>query len=178
MVRKGGAARRSSKHGSHISALKRLSLLDPEPPPLQTDPSAPDESPACPDQVYLHAAAIFQSTHLEKPAAHRLISYGSRSEVSVPAVRGEASQRLAYQLAFNTLKYPDVNTGLSVPYLLLARFMVDCVTYLWDIITVYHLPLVLSTRTAPVNVSVRANQTTQEEFGTREIHAKRGASHL
>ena len=39
----------------------------------------------------------------------------------------------------------------AVPYLLLARFMVDCVTYLWNIITVYHLPLVLSTRTAPVN---------------------------
>lgn len=56
----------------------------------------------------------------------------------------------------------------AVPYLLLlARFMVDCVTYLWNIITVYRLPLVLSTRTAPVNVSVRANQTTQEEFGTR-----------
>ncbi|KAK9963802.1 hypothetical protein ABG768_006964 [Culter alburnus] len=111
MVRKGGAVRRSSKHGSHISALKRLSLLDPataEPPPLQTDPSAPDESTACPDQVYLHAAAIFQSTHLEKPAAQRLISYGSRSEVSVPAVRAEASQRLAFQLAFNTLKYQEL----------------------------------------------------------------------
>ncbi|XP_067239951.1 putative methyltransferase NSUN7 [Chanodichthys erythropterus] len=111
MVRKGGAVRRSSKHGSHISALKRLSLLDPataEPPPLQTDPSAPDESTACPDQVYLHAAAIFQCTHLEKPAAQRLISYGSRSEVSVPAVRAEASQRLAFQLAFNTLKYQEL----------------------------------------------------------------------
>ncbi|XP_048045077.1 putative methyltransferase NSUN7 isoform X2 [Megalobrama amblycephala] len=111
MVRKGGAVRRSSKHGSHISALKRLSLLDPataEPPPLQTDPSAPDESTTCPDQVYLHAAAIFQSTHLEKPAAQRLISYGSRSEVSVPAVRAEASQRLAFQLAFNTLKYQEL----------------------------------------------------------------------
>lgn len=40
----------------------------------------------------------------------------------------------------------------AVPYLLLARFMVDCVTYLWNIITVYRLPLVLSTRTAPVNL--------------------------
>ncbi|XP_026095811.1 high affinity immunoglobulin gamma Fc receptor I-like [Carassius auratus] len=32
---------------------------------------------------------------------------------------------------------------------------------------VYRPPLDLSTRTAPVNVSVLANQTTQEEFGTR-----------
>lgn len=111
MVRKGAAVRRSSKHGSQIAAFKRLSLLDPaapEPPPLHTDPSAPDETPTCPDQVYLHAAAIFQSTHLEKPASQRLISYGSRSEVSVPAARGEASQRLAYQLAFNTLKYQEL----------------------------------------------------------------------
>ncbi|XP_067314227.1 putative methyltransferase NSUN7 isoform X2 [Pseudorasbora parva] len=110
MVRKGAAARRSSKHGSHISAFKRLSLLDPanpEPPPL-TDPSTGDESLTCPDQVYLHAAAIFQSTHLEKPAARRLISYGSRSEVSMPVARGEASQRMAYQLAFNTLKYQEL----------------------------------------------------------------------
>uniref|UniRef100_A0A8C2EYD9 SAM-dependent methyltransferase RsmB-F/NOP2-type catalytic core domain-containing protein n=1 Tax=Cyprinus carpio TaxID=7962 RepID=A0A8C2EYD9_CYPCA len=104
MVRKSGVARRSSKRGSQISALKHLSLLDPapaEPPLLQT---GSEESPVCPDRVYLHAAAIFQSTHLEKPPAHRLISYGKRSEVRLPVAKDEASQRSAYQLAFNTLK--------------------------------------------------------------------------
>lgn len=101
MVRKGACAQSSSKRGPQTSRLKRLSLLDPgapEPPPLQIDPADPD------DRIYLRAAAIFQNTHLQKPAAQRLISFGNRSEVSVPEVRGEASQRLAYQLAFNTLK--------------------------------------------------------------------------
>ncbi|XP_073778522.1 putative methyltransferase NSUN7 isoform X1 [Danio rerio] len=105
MVRKSGAVRRSQKQ---ISALKHLSLLDrdsPEPPVIQINP---DESPGCTDQVYLHAAAIFQSSHLEKPAAHRLISYGKRSEVSIPDAQDEASQRAAYQLAFNTLKYQQL----------------------------------------------------------------------
>ncbi|XP_052005439.1 putative methyltransferase NSUN7 [Xyrauchen texanus] len=104
MVRKS-----SSKLGSQISGIKHLSLLDPAPPEPavhQTDPSEPGVTPdVIPDQVYLHAAMIFQYKHLEKPAAHRVISYGKRSEVSIPAARDEASQRLAYQLAFNTLKY-------------------------------------------------------------------------
>uniref|UniRef100_A0A672QGL6 NOL1/NOP2/NSUN 5/7 ferredoxin-like domain-containing protein n=1 Tax=Sinocyclocheilus grahami TaxID=75366 RepID=A0A672QGL6_SINGR len=104
MVRKSGVPRRSSKRGSQISALKHLSLLDPappEPPLLQT---GPEESPVCPDRVYRHAAAIFQSTHLEKPPTHRIISYGRRSEVRLPVAKDEASRRSAYQLAFNTLK--------------------------------------------------------------------------
>ncbi|KAG1934613.1 S-adenosyl-L-methionine-dependent methyltransferases superfamily protein [Pimephales promelas] len=103
MVRKGASARRSSKNGSRTSG--RVSLLDPaapEPAPLNTDSSDPD------DRVYLHAATIFQNTHLERPAAQRLVSFGKRSEVSVPEVRGEASQRLAFQLAFNTLKYQEL----------------------------------------------------------------------
>lgn len=94
MVRKG-------KRPSHLSGLKRLSLLDPEAPEGSALQNA-DESH--PDRVYLHAAAIFQDTHLDKPATHRLITYGKRSEVSVPVVRDGLSQRLAYQLAFNTLK--------------------------------------------------------------------------
>ncbi|XP_026135238.1 putative methyltransferase NSUN7 [Carassius auratus] len=108
MVRKSMVSRRSSKRGSQISALKHLSLLDPAPaePPLLR--SASQESPVCPDRVYLHAAAIFQSTHLEKPPAHRLISYGKRSEVRLPVAKDEASQRSAYQLAFNTLKYQEL----------------------------------------------------------------------
>lgn len=104
MVRKSGITRRSSKRGSQIPALKHLSLLDPAPPEPPLLQSGPEESPACLDRVYLHAAAIFQNTHLEKPAAHRLISYGKRSEVRLPVAKDEASQRSAYQLAFNTLK--------------------------------------------------------------------------
>ncbi|KAK2891382.1 hypothetical protein Q8A67_014025 [Cirrhinus molitorella] len=108
MVRKSVVARRSSKRGSQISAFKHLSLLDPAPPEPPLLQSSPEESLACPDRVYLHAAAIFQNTHLEKPAAHRLISYGKRSEVRLPVAKDEASQRSAYQLAFNTLKYQEL----------------------------------------------------------------------
>ncbi|XP_073676357.1 putative methyltransferase NSUN7 [Garra rufa] len=108
MVRKSIVVRRSSKHGSQIPALKHLSLLDPAPPEPPLLQSGSEESPVCPDRVYLHAAAIFQNTHLEKPASHRLISYGKRSEVRLPVAKDEASQRLAYQLAFNTLKYQEL----------------------------------------------------------------------
>nr|XP_055033275.1 putative methyltransferase NSUN7 [Misgurnus anguillicaudatus] len=111
MVRKGSSLH-SSKHGSQISSLKHLSLMDPVPPEApvsQTDPSSPEESPSSPsDRVYLQAAAIFQNTNQNKPAAHRLISYGNRSEVSVHDTRDESSQRQAYQLAFNALKYQEL----------------------------------------------------------------------
>ncbi|TRY81384.1 hypothetical protein DNTS_000633, partial [Danionella cerebrum] len=90
------------------SALKRLSLLDrisPEPPESH-DYTVSQSSAA---QVYLQAAALFQLTHLEKPSNQRLICFGKRSEGSAGFFRtGDASQRAAYQLAFNTLKYQQL----------------------------------------------------------------------
>uniref|UniRef100_A0A8C8C7L0 SAM-dependent MTase RsmB/NOP-type domain-containing protein n=1 Tax=Oncorhynchus tshawytscha TaxID=74940 RepID=A0A8C8C7L0_ONCTS len=73
-----------------------------------------------PDPVYLLAAVIFQNTHLEKPAAHRLVSYGKRAGLPLPEAKDEAYQRSSYELAFNTLKYQE----------LLEDIMIDSCFYL------------------------------------------------
>ncbi|XP_035385669.1 putative methyltransferase NSUN7 isoform X2 [Electrophorus electricus] len=114
---------RFSKHVSHVSSFKALSLVERRreplaPPSLQSycpsaqpqpEAAAPGKAPdSFPDYVYLRAAAIFQSLHQEKAASHRLISYGTRSEVKVPEVKDEVLHRLAYELAFNTLKYQEL----------------------------------------------------------------------
>lgn len=116
MVKKNtGHSRRSSISktvgGSQISSLKDLSLLDgsglgqEETPELPPEPPTPDEGHlGFPDPVYLLAAVIFQNTHLEKPAAHRLVSYGKRAGLPLPEAKDEAHQRSSYELAFNTLK--------------------------------------------------------------------------
>lgn len=73
-----------------------------------------------PDSVYIHAAAIFQKTQVEKDLAHRLIRYRSISpkgdggvdddddEDSGIVDDGDANtqknEHWAYELAFNTLK--------------------------------------------------------------------------
>lgn len=66
-----------------------------------------------PDRVYLLASVIFQNTHVEKPAAHRLVSYGKQRGLPLPEVKGEEMQRAAYELAFSTLKCECVS--LFVP---------------------------------------------------------------
>ncbi|XP_043089171.1 putative methyltransferase NSUN7 isoform X2 [Puntigrus tetrazona] len=96
--------RKSRKRVSQISSFKHLSL-DPAPPEAGLLRTGPEESP---DRLYLHAAAVFQSAHLEKPPAHRLISYGERSEVRFPAAEDEASRRSAFHLAFNALRYQEL----------------------------------------------------------------------
>ncbi len=74
-----------------------------------------------PDSVYIHAAAIFQKTNLEKDLAHRLIRYscispkgdgGSGDEdddkdsgiVDDGDANTKKNEHWAYELAFNTLK--------------------------------------------------------------------------
>ncbi|XP_017565209.2 putative methyltransferase NSUN7 isoform X1 [Pygocentrus nattereri] len=136
----------SSKHASHISSFKELSLLErdrepPSPPVLrpdlpsvqpQSEPSDLGDGPSrLPDHVYLHAAAIFQNTHQEKAVAHRLISYG-KSGVTVPEVKDEVLQRLAYKLAFNTLKYQE----------LLEDIMIDSCFYVSQPVPEYLMSLV------------------------------------
>lgn len=66
-----------------------------------------------PDRVYLLASVVFQNNHLEKPAAHRLVSYGKKRGLPLPEVEGEEMQRSAYDLAFSTLKCECVS--LLVP---------------------------------------------------------------
>ncbi|CAB1337142.1 unnamed protein product, partial [Coregonus sp. 'balchen'] len=132
MVKKNtGHSRQSSisktAGGSQISSLKDLSLLDEsglgqeEMPELPPEPPTPDEGHlGFPDPVYMLAAVIFQNTHLEKPAAHRLVSYGKRAGLPLPEAKDEVYQRSSYELAFNTLKYQE----------LLEDIMIDSCFYL------------------------------------------------
>ncbi|XP_018949796.1 putative methyltransferase NSUN7 [Cyprinus carpio] len=74
-----------------------------------------------PDSVYIHAAAIFQKTLVEKDLAHRLIRYRRTSPKGDDSDDVEDSgivnnidsntkknEHWAYELAFNTLKYQDL----------------------------------------------------------------------
>ncbi|XP_048827759.1 putative methyltransferase NSUN7 [Brienomyrus brachyistius] len=110
---------------SPLSSFKHMSLLDrmespPRGPPQLPLKAAPTSSCGFPDHVYLHAAAIFRNAHAEKPASHRLISYGKKSDFPIPRVKDELSECSAYELAFNTLKYQD----------LLEDMMIDSCLYL------------------------------------------------
>ncbi|XP_050926588.1 putative methyltransferase NSUN7 [Lates calcarifer] len=62
------------------------------------------------DQAYLQASAIFQQLREEKPVALQLLHYGKKTDTSLPpeSSGNKSTQRQAYQLAFNTLKYQDL----------------------------------------------------------------------
>ncbi|XP_076026411.1 putative methyltransferase NSUN7 [Genypterus blacodes] len=60
------------------------------------------------DQVYLQAAAIFQQMYKEKPMTEQLLHYGKKTDTALPESGDRRTQRRAYQLAFNTLKYQDL----------------------------------------------------------------------
>lgn len=99
---------KTKKAGSQIASSKDLTPLD---DPVDSDiPAAPPEllttsqgQLGFPDRVYMLASVIFQNNHLEKLAAHRLVSYGKERGLPLPEVKDEM-QRTAYELAFNTLK--------------------------------------------------------------------------
>ncbi|KAG5263593.1 hypothetical protein AALO_G00266500 [Alosa alosa] len=121
---------RSSKRNSQISSLKDLTLLDrtkSESRAGSASGSLPVFHPGgevgwkgFPDRVYVLAAAIFQNTHVVKPAAHRLISFGKKTSGSMPVAKDDVTQRCAYELAFNALKYQE----------LLEDIMIDSCFYL------------------------------------------------
>ncbi|XP_071313523.1 putative methyltransferase NSUN7 isoform X2 [Trachinotus anak] len=113
------------KAGSQITSSTDATPLD---DPADSDiPAAPPELQTTgqgqlgfPDRVYLLAATVFQNNHLEKPAAHRLVNYGKERGVPLPEVKDEEMQRIAYELAFNALKYQE----------LLEDIMIDSCFYL------------------------------------------------
>ncbi|XP_076148881.1 putative methyltransferase NSUN7 [Alosa pseudoharengus] len=121
---------RSSKRNSQISSLKDLTLLDrtkSESRAGSASGSLPVFHPGgevgwkgFPDRVYVLAAAIFQNTHVVKPAAHRLINFGKKTSGSMPVAKDDVTQRCAYELAFNALKYQE----------LLEDIMIDSCFYL------------------------------------------------
>ncbi|XP_031141612.2 putative methyltransferase NSUN7 [Sander lucioperca] len=67
-------------------------------------------SPASPpsDQAYLQAGAIFQQLRTEKPVTQQILHYGKKMDTPLPERGDKPTQRQAYQLAFNTLKYRDL----------------------------------------------------------------------
>ncbi|MCJ8739600.1 hypothetical protein PDJAM_G00049040 [Pangasius djambal] len=111
------ALSRSFKHSSRTELSSPLTpWTSPSPPTLSHDPSSvPGWNPSSvPDNVYLDAATIFRNAHQDKAAAHRLISYGKRSKVTVLKVKDEVWQRRAYELAFNTLKYQELLEDIMI----------------------------------------------------------------
>ncbi|XP_067104217.1 putative methyltransferase NSUN7 [Osmerus mordax] len=121
MVKHSAGSQRSSvsrtSGGSQISGLKDLTLLDKT--NLESEENTVLPTPVegqwgFLDSVYLLAAVIFQNTHQEKPAAHRLVSFGKKSGLPVPGAKDEVSQRSAYELAFNALKYQELLEDIMI----------------------------------------------------------------
>ncbi|XP_017339057.1 putative methyltransferase NSUN7 isoform X1 [Ictalurus punctatus] len=108
---------RSFRHSSRTELSSPLTpWTSPSPPTLCHDPSSvPRWNPSSiPDHVYLDAASIFQNSHQDKAATHRLISYGKRSKVTALKIKDEAWQHRAYELAFNTLKYQELLEDIMI----------------------------------------------------------------
>uniref|UniRef100_A0AAY4EDU9 SAM-dependent MTase RsmB/NOP-type domain-containing protein n=1 Tax=Denticeps clupeoides TaxID=299321 RepID=A0AAY4EDU9_9TELE len=105
-----------------MSSFKDLNLQErsgsDHSPPAETSLSPPgdlqEHQRGFASKVYLHAAAVFQNYHPEKPVAIRLISYGKKMTRPVPDASDDASRRCAYELAFNTLKYQDLLEDIMI----------------------------------------------------------------
>uniref|UniRef100_A0AAY4EDT6 SAM-dependent MTase RsmB/NOP-type domain-containing protein n=1 Tax=Denticeps clupeoides TaxID=299321 RepID=A0AAY4EDT6_9TELE len=113
---------RTQKKCSQMSSFKDLNLQErsgsDHSPPAETSLSPPgdlqEHQRGFASKVYLHAAAVFQNYHPEKPVAIRLISYGKKMTRPVPDASDDASRRCAYELAFNTLKYQDLLEDIMI----------------------------------------------------------------
>ncbi|XP_036962709.1 putative methyltransferase NSUN7 [Acanthopagrus latus] len=82
---------------------KPLSFLPPL-PRLHSPLPSPVSPPS--DEAYLQAAAIFQQLRTEK--TQQPGHYGRKTDAPQPESKDKTTQRQAYQLAFNTLKYQDL----------------------------------------------------------------------
>ncbi|XP_042340537.1 putative methyltransferase NSUN7 [Plectropomus leopardus] len=90
---------------SHQDQKEPLSFLLPL-PHLHTSSPSPVSPPS--DQTYQLAAAVFHQLRTEKPVAQQLLHYGRKTDAPLPESGDKTTQRQAYQLAFNTLKYQDL----------------------------------------------------------------------
>nr|XP_015201466.1 PREDICTED: putative methyltransferase NSUN7 [Lepisosteus oculatus]XP_015201467.1 PREDICTED: putative methyltransferase NSUN7 [Lepisosteus oculatus] len=109
----------SPEIGAEISSFGDLSISH-KVDPSKKSPAVSAESGGYPDYVYVHAAAIFFTIHVEKPVDRRLVRYGDQISFSVPEAKNEIAQHYAHELAFNALKYQD----------LLEDIMIDSCFYL------------------------------------------------
>ncbi|XP_061107941.1 putative methyltransferase NSUN7 [Conger conger] len=89
--------------GTQTCQTKKLMIQRPKDP---VGPQINDVGFA--DHVYIQAAAIFQNSHVEKPEDQKLVDYGKKGNIWMPEERDEESCLLAYELAFNSLKYQDL----------------------------------------------------------------------
>ncbi|KAM9363709.1 putative methyltransferase NSUN7 [Symphorus nematophorus] len=97
----------TSSHQDQQTTKEPLSFL----PPLlclNSSLASPVSPPS--DQAYLQAAAIFQQLRTEKKiATQQLLHYGKKTDTPPQPESGDkTTQRQAYHLAFNTLKYQDL----------------------------------------------------------------------
>ncbi|XP_070783238.1 putative methyltransferase NSUN7 [Enoplosus armatus] len=106
-VNKGSVMEEIISHQNHDQqAIKEpLSFLPPL-PRLHSSLQSPVYPPF--DQAYLQAAAIFQQLQTEKTATQQLLHYGKKTDAPRLESGDKTTQRQAYQLAFNTLKYQDL----------------------------------------------------------------------
>ncbi|XP_032417780.1 putative methyltransferase NSUN7 isoform X1 [Xiphophorus hellerii] len=95
----------SRQERGHQDNKQQLSSLLPLPHLHSVSPGS-----ACPpsDQVFLQAAAIFQQLGRVKPEPHQVLQYENRTDTLPLSSDDKATQKQAYQLAFNTLKYQDL----------------------------------------------------------------------
>lgn len=116
------STRKTKKSGCQIpSGTSQSPPDDPADEGIPACPQINDQSQlGLPDRVYLLASVIFQNSHREKPAAHRLVNYGNERGLKLPEVENEEMQQAAYELAFSTLKYQE----------LLEDIMIDSCFYL------------------------------------------------
>ncbi|XP_060940640.1 putative methyltransferase NSUN7 [Limanda limanda] len=83
------------------------------PPPISSLPCfsfifPPSAAPSPSDQAYLQAAVVFQQLREEKPGRLQPLRYGKKTDTPLAESGDQPTQRRAYQLAFNALKYQDL----------------------------------------------------------------------
>nr|XP_014346242.1 PREDICTED: putative methyltransferase NSUN7 isoform X2 [Latimeria chalumnae] len=72
------------------------------------------EIPSYSDSVFMNAAKLYQKNHAEKPIDQRLVNYGDDPGLAVPNIKNKTSQRWAYELAFNALKYQTILEDIMI----------------------------------------------------------------
>eukprot|EP00064_Thunnus_orientalis_P003645 superscaffoldBa00000307_g3655 len=108
-------------------------LSSPFPPLPHVHSSSLSSVSSLSDEAYLQAAGIFQRLRTEKPVTHQVLHYAKKTDTPLPESGDKTTQRQAYQLAFNTLKYQD----------LLEDIMMDSCFHISQHISGNMLPLAL-----------------------------------
>ncbi|XP_044201456.1 putative methyltransferase NSUN7 [Thunnus albacares] len=121
----------SHQDQSHQTDKEPLSSPFPPLPHVHSSSLSPVSSLS--DEAYLQAAGIFQRLRTEKQVTHQVLHYAKKTDTPLPESGDKTTQRQAYQLAFNTLKYQD----------LLEDIMMDSCFHISQHISGNMLPLAL-----------------------------------